>query len=92
MSASERWNSSTSVPIPWAIRLSPRYMTKLSPARKSRAMPTAWARPSGASWAMKVTSASNFDPSPTAARTSSAVSPTMIPMSWIPAWVSASIA
>ena len=34
----------TSVPIPWAIRLSPRYMTKLSPARKSRAMPTAWAR------------------------------------------------
>ena len=78
--------------MPWAIRLSPRYMTKLSPARKSRAMPTAWASPSGASCGMKVTFASNFEPSPTAARTSSAVSPTMIPMSWMPAWVSASMA
>ena len=35
----------------WSM-LSPRYMTKSSSPRKSRAMSTQWARPSGASWGM----------------------------------------
>ena len=61
--------------------LSPRYITKSSSPRKSRAMSTQCARPSGASCGMYVTATPQREPSPTAARISSAVSPTMIPIS-----------
>ena len=45
---------------------------KSSSPRKSRAISTQWARPSGASWGMYVTRTPQRDPSPTAARISSA--------------------
>ena len=51
-----RWRSaskvSTNSAMPWRRRLSPRYITKSSSPRKSRAMSTQWASPSGASCGM----------------------------------------
>ena len=44
----------TNAPRSCSSRLSPRYITKSSSPRKSRAMSTQWARPSGASWGMYV--------------------------------------
>ena len=70
---------------PCSSMLSPRYMTKSSWPRNSRATRTQWANPNGSGWWIQVTVAPNREPSPTAAITSSAVSPTMIPMSVIPA-------
>ena len=54
-------------------------------------MSTQWARPSGASWGMYVIDAPNALPSPSAAITSSRVSPTMTPMSVMPASTIASM-
>ncbi len=45
-------NASTNSLRPCCSMLSPRYITKSSSPRKSRAMSTQWARPSGASWRM----------------------------------------
>ncbi|MNT85408.1 hypothetical protein D3C72_2255700 [compost metagenome] len=42
--------SRTNEAMPPRIRLSPRYMTKGSPAMNSSEILTAWARPRGASW------------------------------------------
>lgn len=44
----------TNLPIPSSMRLSPRYMTKGSSPRNPLATFTAWARPRGSSWWMKV--------------------------------------
>ncbi len=54
-------------------------------------MSTQCARPSGASCGMYVTSTPQRDPSSTAARISSAVSPTMMPISLMPASTMSSI-
>uniref|UniRef100_A0A6J7PN53 Unannotated protein n=1 Tax=freshwater metagenome TaxID=449393 RepID=A0A6J7PN53_9ZZZZ len=48
-------------------------------------MSTQWASPSGSSWGIYVIDAPQREPSPTAERTSSAVSPTMMPISVMPA-------
>ena len=54
-------------------------------------MSTQWARPSGDSWGRNVNDAPKRDPSPSASRTSSPVSPTMTPMSLSPTQAIASI-
>ncbi len=71
--------------MPSASRLSPRYMTNGSPRRKSSEISTACARPRGASCGTYVTSRPKREPSPTAARISACVSPTMIATSRMPA-------
>ncbi|PKW11650.1 hypothetical protein SAMN05428944_1129 [Streptomyces sp. 1222.5] len=78
-------NSSTGDRMAPTTKSSPRYLTKSSSPRKSRAISTAWAGPRGRSWGLQVTSRPNFDPSPTACPISAAVSPTIIPTSVIPA-------
>ena len=60
--------ASTNSLSPCCSMLSPRYITKSSSPRKSRAMSTQCARPSGASCGMYVTSTPQREPSPTAAR------------------------
>ena len=80
-----RSNSSTNRLSPSSSTLSPRYIRNGWPATKSRAVRTACARPSGCSWGMYVTESPHGEPSPTAARISSRVSPTTIPTSMMPA-------
>ena len=78
-------NSSTTPAIPPTMKLSPRYITKSSSPRNSRATSTACASPSGAACRIYVTASPNAPPSPTAARIAAAVSPTTIPTSVMPA-------
>src|SRR5262245_36292048 len=85
--ADGRWRStcSTNDFSPSSRTLSPRYMTNGSSPTNSSAVSTAWARPSGADCGMYVTRSPQVEPSPTASRTSSAVCPTTMPTSSIPA-------
>ena len=86
-----RSNSRTKFVIPLFSRLSPRYITNGSRPMNRSLIFTACASPRGASCSIYSMRAPQCEPSPTAPRISACVSPTTMPMSWMPAATMASI-